>query len=233
MTHLAQGFGFDLTNAFAGDFELAAYFFQRAAVAVHQAEALFEHLPFAFGEGVQDVLDLLFEEHDRGHVGRVLSALVFDEIAEAGVVAVAHGGLQRDGLLRHLEHGADAFDGKLDFLGDLFRVRLATVFLDELLLHAHQFVDRLDHVHRDTNGAGLIGDGTGDGLANPPSGVGGEFVTATVFKFLDCLHEAHVAFLDQVKEGEAAVGVFLRDGNHEAQVGFDHFGLGFERFAQP
>ena len=164
---------------------------------------------------------------------RIFRALVLDEIAEARVVAVADGRLQRDRLLRHLQHGADALDGQLDFLGDFFRRGLAAVFLHELLLHAHQLVDRLDHVHRDADGARLVGDGAGDGLANPPGGVGGKLVAAAILEFLDRLHQAHVAFLDQVEEGEAAVGVFLRDGNDEAQVGLDHFGLGLERLAQP
>ena len=129
------------------------------------------------------------------------------------------------GLLRHLQHGANALDRHLHFVGDFLRRRLAAEILDQLLLHPHQLVDRFDHVHRDADGARLIGDGAGDGLANPPGGVGGKLVAAAVFEFLDRLHQAHVAFLDEVEEGEAAVGVFLGDGNDEAQVGFDHFGL--------
>ena len=95
---------------------------------------------------------------------------------------------------------------------------------------ADQLVDRFDHVHRNTNGAGLVGDGAGDGLANPPGGVGGEFVAAAPLKFVDGLHQADVAFLNQVQELQAAVGVFLGDGNHQAQVGFDQFLLGLVGF---
>jgi hypothetical protein len=36
---------------------------------------------------------------------------------------------------------------------------------------AHELVDRLDHVHRDADGARLVGDAAGDRLADPP-GVG-------------------------------------------------------------
>ena len=168
-----------------------------------------------------------------GLVGGILRAFVLDEIAEVGVVAVADGRLQRDRLLRHLQNGADALDRQLNFLGDFLRGGLAAVFLDQLLLHAHQLVDRFDHVHRDADGARLVGDRAGDRLANPPGGVGRELVAAAVFEFLDRLHQAHVAFLDQVEEGEAAVGVFLGDGNDEAQVGFDHFGLRLERLPVP
>ena len=73
--------------------------------------------------------------------------------------------------------------------------------MEELLLHLHDLVESLDHVHRDTDGAGLISDGASDRLANPPCGIGGEFVAAAVFEFLNRFHEAHVAFLNQVEEG--------------------------------
>ena len=73
----------------------------------------------------------------------------------------------------------------------------------------------------------------GDGLANPPRGVGGKLVAAAVLEFLHRLHQAHVAFLDQVEEREAAVGVLLRDGNDEAQIGLDHLGLRLVRLAEP
>ena len=86
MAHLAQRFGFDLADAFAGDLKLAAHFFERAAVAIHQAKALFEHLTFAFGESVQHVLDLILKQDDSRHVGGIFGALILDEIAETRVV---------------------------------------------------------------------------------------------------------------------------------------------------
>ena len=44
MTHFPQRFCFDLANALARHAKLPAYFLERAAVAIHQAETLFEHL---------------------------------------------------------------------------------------------------------------------------------------------------------------------------------------------
>ena len=160
--------------------------------------------------------------------GGTFGGLVLDEVAEAGVVAVADGGLEGNGLLGHFQDGADALDGELHFVGHLLGGGFAAEILEEPFLHAHQLVDRLDHVDRDADGAGLVGDGAGDGLADPPGGVGGKLVAAAVFKFFDGLHQAHVALLDQVEEGEAAVRVFLGDGNDEAQVGLHHFALGLE-----
>ena len=134
--------------------------------------------------------------------------------------------MQRDGLLRHLEQRVDARDRHVHFVGEFFGRGLAAQFLGELLLRAPELVHDLDHVHRDADGAGLVGDGAGDGLANPPDGVGGELVAAAILEFLDALHQADVAFLDQVEEGLAAVGVFLGDGDDQAQVGLGHVGLG-------
>ncbi len=37
--------------------------------------------------------------------------------------------------------------------------------------------------------------------------------------------------LDEIEEGEAAVRVFLRDRDHEAEIGLDHLGLGLVGFA--
>jgi hypothetical protein len=81
-------------------------------------------------------------------------------------------------------------------------------------------------VHRDADGAGLIGDGTGDGLADPPRCIRGEFVAAAILEFVHRFHEADVPFLDQVKELQPAVGVLFGDGDDKTQVGFNELALG-------
>jgi hypothetical protein len=49
MAHFSERFGFDLTDPFAGDSKLPAHFLESPAVTVHEAETLFEHLPFTLG----------------------------------------------------------------------------------------------------------------------------------------------------------------------------------------
>ena len=129
VAHFAEGLGLDLADAFAGDLELPADLLERAAVAVHESEALFEDLTLALGEGREHVANLVLEQADGRDVRRIFGRAVGDEIAEARVVAVADGRLQRDGLLRHLQHRADAFDGEVDFLGDFLGRGLATKIL--------------------------------------------------------------------------------------------------------
>ena len=96
-----------------------------------------------------------------------------------------------------------------------------------------QLVDRLDHVHGDTDGARLVGDRAGDRLADPPGRVGRELVAAPVLELIDSLHQADIAFLDQVQKLQAAVGVLLGDRDDETQVRLDHFllRLGWLRFS--
>ncbi len=99
----------------------------------------------------------------------------------------------------------------------------------KLTAGADELVDGLDHVHRDTDGAGLIRDGAGDGLPDPPGGIGRELVAAAIFELIDCLHEADVALLNQVEELQSAVGVLLRDRNDETKVGLNQLALGLLR----
>jgi hypothetical protein len=61
----------------------------------------------------------------------------------------------------------------------------------------------------------------GDRLADPPRRVGRELVAAAVLELVDRLHQADVAFLNQVEELQAAVGVLLGDRDDEPEVGFD------------
>ena len=76
---------------------------------------------------------------------------------------------------------------------------------------------------RDADGPRLVSNRAGDRLADPPRRVGRELVAAAVLELVDRLHQADVAFLDQVEELQAAVGVFLGDRDHQAQVGFNQF----------
>ena len=97
-----------------------------------------------------------------------------------------------------------------------------------MALNAYEFVDGLDHVHRDANRAGLVSDGARDGLANPPGCVRRELVALLVVEFLDCTDKAQVAFLDEVEEQHATANVTLGDGHDQAQVRFDELLLRIE-----
>ena len=75
-------------------------------------------------------------------------------------------------------------------------------------------------MHRDADGAALVGDGPGDGLAYPPRGVGRELEAPVRLELLRRLHQAEVAFLDQIEEGQAPPGIPLCHRDDEAEVRF-------------
>src|SRR5688572_65516 len=201
---LPQRLGLDLAYALARDVELLADLFQRVVGRHLDAEAHAQDLRLAGREGVEHFLG----DVAQGRVGRRVRGrhgrLVLDEVAEVRVVVVADRRLHGDRLLGDLQDLADLLLGHLHALGEGRRVGLLPGLLQDLAADAVHLVDGLDHVHRDADGARLVGDRARDGLADPPRGVGRELVAAAVFELVDRLHQADVAFLDQVEELQAA-----------------------------
>ena len=160
----------------------------------------------------------------RGGLGGGQRAAVLDEVAEVGVLLLADRGLERDRLLRDLDDLADLLGRDLDLLalghrlGDLLDRRLAAELLEELARDADQPVDRLDHVDRDADRPGLVGDRARDRLPDPPRRVRRELEALLEVELLDRADQADVALLDQVQEGHAAADVLLRDRDHQPEV---------------
>jgi hypothetical protein len=75
-------------------------------------------------------------------------------------------------------------------------------------------------------GAGLIGQRPGDGLADPPGGVGGKLVAQGAVEFLCRPNQAQVALLDQVHQRHAPAGVALGLRDHQAKVGLQQVVFG-------
>ena len=145
---------------------------------------------------------------------------VFDEIAELGIAFVTDGLVQRDRLTRVLLDLQHLLRRDVHFLGQLFGRGLAAQVLQQLALDAAELVDHLDHVHRNADGAGLVGHRAGDRLPDPPGGVGGELVTLCVVELFDRADQAEVALLDQVEERHTAARVALGQRDDETQVRF-------------
>ena len=193
-------------------------------VGVHaDAKAHAQHAFLAGRERGQNAGRGFLQVFLNGAVERQNGVLVLDEIAKLAVFLVADGGFQRNRLLGDLHHLADLFQRHLQLFGQFLGRGFAADLVQHLAAGAHQLVDRFDHMDRDTDRACLIGDRAGDRLTDPPCGIGRELVAAAVFELIDRFHQADVALLDQVEELQPAVGVFLGDGDHEAQVRLDHF----------
>src|ERR1700722_14654572 len=159
MAQLAQCFGFDLADAFAGYGEALADFFQSVLAAVFEAEAHFDYFFFAWGQRAQDLSSLVLEVHVDHGFGRRDYGAVFDEVAEMRIFLFADRSFERDWLLRDLQDLPHFRDGDIHSLSDFFAGRLASELLHELPRGADQLVDGLDHVHRNADRTRLICNG--------------------------------------------------------------------------
>ena len=71
------------------------------------------------------------------------------------------------------------------------------------------------------DGLGLILNAPLNGLADPPDGVGAEFVSQAIVRLIDRSHESQIAFLNEIQERDASSLVFAGHADHQPQVGFD------------
>ena len=86
-------------------------------------------------------------------------------------------------------------------------------------------VEQVTGVDREAHGATRVGHATGDGLADPPGGVGRELETLAPVELLHRVDQPQVALLDQIEQWQLRGLILLGDGDHQAQVGRDE-GLG-------
>src|SRR5256712_2302477 len=137
------------------------------------------------------------------------------------------GRLQGDRLLGDLDDFAHTLHRQAHRRGDLLRGRLATQLLQQGTRDADELVDRLHHVDRDADRAGLVGQRPGDRLPDPPRGVRAELVSLSPVELFDRADETEVPFLNKVQEEHPAAHVFLGDADDQAQVGLNEAALSF------
>src|SRR5205807_5895995 len=117
-----------------------------------------------------------FEHLPRRHVSGTQRSLVGYEVAQMAIVFRAHRDFERYRLLGRLLDLAHPVGAEIELSGELFVGWLTPDVLLEPPRDPRQLVDRLHHVHRDADGARLIGNRAGDRLPNPPRGVRAELV---------------------------------------------------------
>src|SRR5688500_4823808 len=183
-----------------------------------ETEVETEHLRVTWRKCRECRLDLVVEEAVHRlflGVGHLVGDEALDERAIAfrihGRVEAHVSGVQRCQRL----HDVDRKPGELR---ELFGRWLATHLLPENLGSLDDAREICGSVERNTDGPSLPRERAQDRLANPPHRVGDEFHSLVGVELPGSSEQADVAFTDQVDEGQAAVLVFLRDGNDEAQV---------------
>ena len=161
-----------------------------------------------------------------GGLGGHRGVLIGDEVAQMAVLLLADGGLQAHRLLGHPHDLAHLIHGHIQRRADLVGGGLMAVLMQQLAGHLLHLIDGLHHVHRNADGAGLVRNGAGNGLANPPGGIGGEFEALGVIELIHRLDQAQVALLDQIQELHAAAHIPLGNRDHQTQVGLAQALLG-------
>ena len=114
------------------------------------------------------------------------------------VLLLPDGGLQRDRLLGDLQDLPHPVHRHVHLVGDLLRRGVVPQLLQKLAGGAHQTVDGFHHMDRNPYGSGLVRNSPGNGLADPPCGIGAELIPLGIIKFLHCLDKPQVSFLNQV-----------------------------------
>ena len=71
-----------------------------------------------------------------------------------------------------------------------------------------------------SNGAGLVRDGSGDRLPYPPRRVGAKLVALTVIELLHRLDQTQIALLDEIQKQHTTAYIALRYADDQAQVRF-------------
>ena len=72
----------------------------------------------------------------------------------------------------------------------------------------------------------MVGQGSGNSLTNPPGGISAELEATGKVKALHSLHQADIALLNQIQEGQAPTHKALSNAGHKAQIGLGQPVLG-------
>src|SRR5579871_1457117 len=223
---LAQGFRFDLADAFARYVELLPDFLERVLAFAADSETQTDDFLFLGRESLQNVRGLIANVGVDHGIDRRTDPAIFDQIAERGFSVAANWSFERHRVARDGLQLLDLLHRNVHAARDFVVGGRAAQFLFEFARRPQELVHALVHVNGNADGARLVGDGARDGLANPPGGVGRKFVAAPVFELVGGAHQADVAFLDQVQKMQPAVDILLGHRNHQAEVGFHQILLG-------
>src|SRR5262249_56948256 len=99
-TELAEGLGFDLADAFAGDVELLADLFERVLALAADSEAHPDDFLFLRGKGLQNTRSLVADIRLDHGIDRRADPAVLDQVAQGGFAVTADRSLERHRVTR-------------------------------------------------------------------------------------------------------------------------------------
>ena len=137
-----------------------------------------------------------------------------------GILFLAHRRFQTDGILCQLQQFPHPVRFQIQLHGDFLHRGLPAIFAQQLPCCLFDPVDVLHQMHRNADGTALVCNRTGNGLPDPPGGVGGKLEAALRLKLFGRLHQAEVSFLNQVQKRQPPPDIALGHRHHQPQVGF-------------
>ena len=226
MAELPDSLVLDLADPLTGDAEDLAHLLQGVGATVVHAEAHPQHVRFPLGEGTQNLFQGFGKQCVGGGIGRAGGPLVLYEGADGGILFVTYGGIQTQGIGSGAVGLNDFFHRQTQLRGDLLHGGFPAQLLNQLPVAAGGLVDDLYHMHRHPDGPGLVRNGPGNGLPDPPGGICRELVSLCPVKLINRADQSRVALLDQIQNVQAPAGVFFGDGDNQTQVGLRQLVLG-------
>ena len=99
---------------------------------------------------------------------------------------------REDGVVGYIPDPFGFFFFHAQRVGDVCNRRILPVCRRGCVLKERQPADVCLHVLRNVNGAGVLGQGTGDGLANPPGHMGGDAEASAHIEFFNSPREPDI-----------------------------------------
>ena len=97
-----------------------------------------------------------------------LRAEILHKLTEAGILTFTNRAVEAHGLTAHVEYATGLFGQNSGSVRELLGGGIATELVEEFFGRRTQLGEHIDHVNRDPNCTGLIGNRPRDCLANPP-----------------------------------------------------------------
>ena len=113
--------------------------------------------------------------------------MIFNEVPQMGVFFFANRRFQGNRILGDFFDFPDFPYSNAHSPGQFFIGGFPAFFLEELAGNPVQLVNGFHHMHRNTDSPCLVRNGPCNGLADPPGGIGGEFIALRIVEFIHCL----------------------------------------------
>ena len=136
------------------------------------SRACLHFLNIVNNKDIKNIEATLYGSFALTYKGHHTDKVIFNKITQMCIFFITHGCFQRNRLFGNFHYLFNFFGRHIQTWCQFFRCRFMARFHLHLMAGAQHFVDCFNHMDRNTNRSGLISDSTGNGLTNPPCGIG-------------------------------------------------------------